>query len=169
MNMKDVKGYEGLYAVTDDGQVWSHRNKIFLKQRENNSGYLMVNLSKDCKQKTFTVHRLVLSTFNPIENMENYEASHIDENRYNNTLENLEWLEEHKDNCNMPLHKERVSINSSRKIRPIMCVETGAVYKSMMEAERQTGIHHNLIWRVVRGERRTAGGFHWVYSEVEAA
>ena len=45
--MKDIKGYEGLYAVTEDGQIWSYRSKKFLKPNKNTSGYLYVILYKD--------------------------------------------------------------------------------------------------------------------------
>lgn len=158
--MRRINGYED-YAVTENGEVWSYKRKKFLKQRENNSGYMLVNLSKNGEAKTFLVHRLVLMTFCPVDDMNNKEASHKDENRYNNTLSNLEWID-HVDNCNMPLYKTRVGSNKSRKRRAVMCVETGEIYKNCMEAERLTGVFHNLIYRVLKGERNTAGGLHWV-------
>ena len=166
--MKDIKNYEGLYAVTEDGRVWSHRRQKFMATRPNNAGYLMVDLRKDGKTRTFTVHRLVLTTFNPVEGMEKLEVGHKDENNLNNRLDNLEWTI-HKDNCNMPLYKERVVHHGPRQRRPIMCIETGMVYKNMMDAERQTGVKHNLIYRVVKGERNSTKGLHWCYADVEAA
>lgn len=51
-----------------------------------------------------------------------------------------------------------------KESKPIICVETNITYFGMMEAERQTGIHHNNICKCARGERKTAGGFHWRYA-----
>lgn len=48
---------------------------------------------------------------------------------------------------------------------PILCVETNIVYFGMMEAERQTGIHHNNISKCAKGDRNTAGGYHWRYAD----
>ena len=63
--MKDIKGYEGLYAVTENGQVWSYRSQIFLKQMANKDGYLRVGLNKDGIKKQFMVHRLVGEAYIP--------------------------------------------------------------------------------------------------------
>jgi hypothetical protein len=57
--MRDIKGYEGLYAVTSCGKVWSYRSKKFLKPYDNGFGYLYVNLNNDGKKKQFKIHRLV--------------------------------------------------------------------------------------------------------------
>ena len=57
--MKDVVGYEGLYAVTSCGKVYSYKSKKFLKPLKDKDGYLQVNLHKDGEQKTYKIHRLV--------------------------------------------------------------------------------------------------------------
>ena len=41
--MVDIKNYEGLYAITEDGKVWSHRSKKFLKPRNNGHGYFVLH------------------------------------------------------------------------------------------------------------------------------
>lgn len=51
--MKDIRGYEGLYAITMSGRIWSHYSKKFLKLRANRYGYIVVNLHKDGDCKTF--------------------------------------------------------------------------------------------------------------------
>lgn len=163
--MKDIKGYEGLYAVTSCGKVWSYKSKIFLKPQRNNSGYLMVGLHKEGHEKKCLIHRLVLETYKPCENMDKLDASHRDENRENNNLNNLEWLT-HKDNLNYGSHNEKQSkahTNHPKKSKKVRCVETRIIYPSMKEASRQTGIHNDTISRCCRGVYQKAGGFHWEF------
>ena len=96
--MKDIKGYEGLYAVTSCGKVWSYRKKIFLKPGKDKFGYLQVTLSKNgCKQNK-RIHRLVMETYCPIEGMDNLDVDHIDFNIENNSLNNLRWLAPEQNN-----------------------------------------------------------------------
>ena len=102
--MKDVKNYEGLYAVTQDGKVWSYpkpcssKNGIFLKlqisitkhNRSTPHKQLLVGLWKNKKRKMCQVHRLVAQTF--ISNPENKpDINHLDGNPLNNNIDNLEW------------------------------------------------------------------------------
>ena len=103
--MRDVIGFEGLYAVTSCGKVWSYKNKKFLKNLNHTDGYLVVNLYKNGKHYTKRVHRLVCEAY--VENPNNYtEISHLDETRIHNWVNNLAWCS-HSQNCNMPLYKER--------------------------------------------------------------
>lgn len=88
--MVDIKGYEGLYAVTKDGQIWSYRSNKFLSSHISNSGYMRVHLSKNNVGKNYSVHRLVAEAF--ISNPKNYPCvNHKDENKLNNNVDNLEW------------------------------------------------------------------------------
>lgn len=89
--IKDVKGFEGLYQVTANGSVWSIRTSKFLKARPDRDGYMRLGLTKCGKQSTMFIHRIVAEAF--IDNPENKpEVNHIDCNRANNKLENLEWV-----------------------------------------------------------------------------
>lgn len=103
--MKDIPNYEGLYAVTRDGRVWSYpkprssKNGMWLKQqllitkhnRTKQHNQLLVGLYKDKKRKVFLVHRLVALTYIP--NSENKpDINHRDGNPLNNNVDNLEWV-----------------------------------------------------------------------------
>ena len=91
--MTDVIGYEGLYSVTQDGQVWAYQNRLhkgkFLKPSLK-KGYPFVCLCKDSKIVQKTVHRLVAEAYLP--NPDNLpQVNHKDSNKENNNLSNLEW------------------------------------------------------------------------------
>lgn len=96
---KDIRGYEGLYQVSNLGRVRSldrrdKRNRYWpervLKSIVGKFGYASVHLLKDGVTKTAKVHRLVALMF--IENPNNYkEVNHKDENKLNNSVDNLEW------------------------------------------------------------------------------
>ncbi len=172
--MKEIKGYEGLYSVTENGQIWSERSKKFLVSTPNSQGYLLVTLSKQGERKKYRVHRLVLQTFCPVDNMENLQVNHKDENKQNNCLSNLEWSNSSANN-NYGSRLSRISSTLRNKVEegfalcgknaPVkcQCVETGVIYNSLNEAERKTGIGSANIHRAILNYKygHTAGGFHW--------
>ena len=95
--MKDIKGYEGLYAITPEGEVWSYRNERFLVPKANSKGYLRVKLFKDGQMKRYRVHRLVAEAYLP--NPDNLpQVDHINEDKTNNCVNNLQWIT-NRDNC----------------------------------------------------------------------
>lgn len=91
MIWRDINGYEGLYKISSNGQVKSLRNQVILKQFPDKDGYYRVNLTnKYGLKKQYAVHRLLAMTF--IENPENKTViNHIDGDKQNNQLDNLEW------------------------------------------------------------------------------
>jgi hypothetical protein len=167
---KDIKGYEGLYAVNEKGEIKALERKVkkgdcwvtkkeCLKSFNLHRGYLKVVLSKDGKAKTYRVHRIVAEAF--IENPNNYtEVNHIDEDKTNNCVENLEW-------CNRE-HNIEHSIKSGKFIIKMVSqydLEGNFIktYKSVSEAERETGIPRTHICKCVLGRygHKTAGGYVW--------
>lgn len=157
--MKDIKDYEGRYAVTEDGQIWSYKRKIFLKPSKSKNGYLKVVLCKEAKTKTFLVHRLVLETYCPVEDMENLQVNHKSEIKTDNSLNNLEWCDA-KYNNNYGTRNNRAARANGKTVR---CVETNEVFYSLAEAERQTGISRQCIGFCCNGKTKTAGGYHWEF------
>ena len=107
---KDVRGWEGLYQISNLGNVRTlHYKKPYLRKlSKTQRGYLVVNffISKG-KYKNYSVHRLVAEAFIP--NPNNLpQINHKDENRLNNRVDNLEWCT-NKYNCNYGHHCENLS------------------------------------------------------------
>lgn len=87
--MKDIPGYEGLYAADENGTIYSRKNGP-MKPYVNVGGYWRVNLFKDGSAKHEYVHRLVAKTFLP--NPDNLpEINHINRDKSDNQVINLEW------------------------------------------------------------------------------
>ena len=185
---KDIDGYEGLYQVSNLGRVKSldryvhtSNGKIYhvagkvLKAQVDKKGYSIVRLTKDGKGLTKKVHRLVAIAF--ILNSNNLpEVNHKDENKENNTVDNLEWCDS-KYNNNFGTKKQRISkalkgrTNNPKMCKPIVGkeIKTGNIvyFPSAAEAERVLGIKHTNITQVCKGSKyyKSAGGYYWHYVE----
>lgn len=124
--MKDIKGYEGLYAVTSCGKVWSYRRKKFLSPSHDQGGYLMVNLSVGGKVKTQYIHRLVAEAYIP--NPEGKpQVDHLDEVKEHNNIQNLTWATPGENSRRSNTGRKRTW---ESKARPIYCVELDRYFKS---------------------------------------
>ncbi len=106
---KDIPDYEGLYQISNWGQIlslikWRKTYKRILRPSTGKYGYLIVHLFKNRQSKKFFVHRLVLGTFvGPCP--DGMECCHKDGNAKNNHINNLEW-NTHKENVkHQILHK----------------------------------------------------------------
>lgn len=87
---KDIKNLEGKYQVSNLGNVRNKKTFVVLNPRINKYGYRQIIFKYDGKEKTKLVHRLVAEAF--LENPNGYEiVNHIDYNRLNNNVDNLEW------------------------------------------------------------------------------
>lgn len=155
--LTDIAGYEGLYAITNCGKVWSYRKNTFLKSYLAR-GYFKVCLCKDGTHKQLLVHRLVAETFLP--NPQNLpQINHKDENKKNNCVENLEWCSA-KYNINYGNHNEMVGKKHRKKV---YCVELDRVFESIRLAAKEFNLSDTNISKCCRGKYKTTGGFHWKY------
>ena len=151
--MKDINGYEGLYAVTSCGKVWGYKRKRFLSPRLH-GGYLRVALSKNGVTEDFYVQRIVAETYIP--NPNNLpQVNHKDENKENNCVKNLEWCDAEY-NINYGTRNARVAKN-------VRCVELNKTYNSITEAAHDVKVTVQLISACLRGLKKTAGKYHWEY------
>lgn len=148
--MKDISGYEGLYAITSCGRVWSYKTNKFLKLKKENTGYLQVGISKDGVRKFYGIHRLVAMTYIP-NPLGLPQVNHKDEDKHNNCLQNLEWCD------------AKYNMNYGSRGKDVYCEELERIFKSGSEAATCLGIDASSIGKCCRGERKTAGGYHFKF------
>lgn len=167
---KDIEGYEGVYHVSNLGRAKRVTTGRILKSGKDRGGYLQVDLCKNGKHKTHRIHRLVAQAFIP--NPENKpEVNHIDENKTNNMVSNLEWMTA-KENSNHGTRNERMAkaISKSNSI-PIIAtnIKTGESTElyGTSECARQLGLNQSNITSVLKGRRETVGGYTFQYKEEE--
>ena len=161
----DGEIYEN-YEVSNLGKIRSLNYKRTGEVKELKfkviGGYLRVVLYKDGKQKNYYVHRLVATAFIPNDDTENKtDVNHIDENKQNNHVSNLEWCTREQ-NINHGTRTERATKAQGKKT---ICVETGIVYESTREVERKLGLNHRHICDCCNGKYKTCGGYKWYYLE----
>lgn len=185
---KDIQGFEGLYQVSNMGNVRSfdrvieverngitmkqHRKGKVLRQLPRKHGYLAVFLYKsDGKRTHESVHRLVASAFCE-RKKEATEVNHKNEIKTDNRAENLEWIT-HKENTNYGTAKERRNQTCREKRIRWKAVRQYdldgnlvAEYPSLKEMEKQTGFSDGNVCAYLRGKipsTRRPYGFHWEY------
>lgn len=96
---KPIEGYEGIYDIWRDGRVWSYKSGKFLKACLDKYGYQYIALSVNASRKNKYIHRLIALHFIP--NPKNYrEVDHIDQDKLNNSIENLRWVTCQQNNTN---------------------------------------------------------------------
>lgn len=138
--IKDFSNYE----ISNKGNIRRKDTKQLLKQQTSIHGYKNILLWKDGKPKNCRIHRLVLESFKPIDNCKSLQVNHIDTNRENNNLNNLEWVTP-KENCNKKKKKE-IFYNSQQ------CYDkNGKMFNSYREAGKYYNISPNTVKRDVLG------------------
>lgn len=177
---KDIHGFEGLYLISSFGRIKSlgngkssdPRTKVerFLKTRIKNSGYEQVKLCKNGKCNHYLVHRLMAVTF--IENRNNLpEINHIDGNKQNNTLSNLEWVSSSENQIHafkLGLQKSIKGKDNKQSIPVLQLSKDGLLIKewgSIKQIKREAGLNTYGIIGCCKNKvkYKTAYGFKWQY------
>ena len=158
------------YTITRDGKIFSNYFKKYLKGYLNPKGYIYIRLSCfDGKGRLFLLHRVIWYYFNG-EIPSDYDVNHIDENKTNNALCNLNLLTR-KDNNNWGTHNERMKKNltnhpnTSKRVAQIN-LSTGEIIKewpSTRDVGRQLGFNSSTISKVCRGILSQSAGYGWKY------
>ena len=183
---KWIDGYENMYQVSNIGHVRSVDRYVYcevspnklqhlfgkaLKIRTDKKGYATVGLSKDGKQKVGKIHRLVAQAFipNPL-NLP--QVNHIDGNKTNNNVLNLEWCDNSYNQKHAWAHGLQPSYEESNgRGRPAKAVamldlNTGEVlrtFDTLASVKRETGINQFNVRSVCVGDRHHAGGYGWKF------
>lgn len=173
---RDIKGYEGLYQVSNLGRVrslgftfigkgghlYSRPGKIL--KAKNDRGYLSLTLCKDKKHTSALVHRLVAEAF--INNPNNLpQVNHKDENPSNNKVDNLEWCDA-KYNINYGNRNLKNSIIQGKRVLQFdLNGEIVKEYLSSQLAARENNYSRGTIWLVCTGRRKQAYGYKWMFKE----
>jgi len=170
---KDIDFTEGMYQISSYGQVRNKGTGYILKQSGDGRGYLKANICEKRKR----VHRLVALAFIP--NPENEpQVNHINENKTDNRVDNLEWCDAkynngygtrtsravaHIDYAKKVKHTDYLKVADKQSVAIIATDFNNKEYffKSLMDAERKTGIGHGGISGCINGKSKTASKMVW--------
>ena len=154
-----IEGFEN-YEVSNLGKVRNIKSGRMLKPHLNHNGYLKHHLYRHDKQKELFLHRIIATAF--IDNPgEKPQVNHIDENKLNNDLSNLEWCTG-RENLVHGTRTKRVAEKLSKKVIQLDLNDSVLnEFESMGQAERETGVPSGNISRCCNGERKSAGGYKW--------
>lgn len=162
---KDIPNYEGLYQVSNLGDVRSLDRVVIVKSKtgisysqirkgkilkpSDNGGYLYVNLCKDCVSTTHFIHRLVAEAF--VINVDTniyVEVNHKNGNKHRNVFNNLEWVTpsenmQHAIRLGLnPVHTEQAA---AARRKPVKCVNDGNTFESIKAAALYYNTTHDNI------------------------
>ena len=154
-----VVGFEK-YEVSNLGKVRNIKSGKILKPHLRRDGYLVHGLWKNNKKKNLYLHRIIATAF--IDNPEaKPQVNHIDENKTNNDLSNLEWCTI-RENINHGTRTNRVAEKRSKKVVQLDLDDNVLnVFKSMRQAGRETGIDASSIAKCCNGKLKSSGGYKW--------
>lgn len=180
---KDIPGYENLYQASSLGRIKScakticytngkiiHRKEKILSLVNSYGQYLTVGLNKNSEHKTYNVHYLIALTF--IENPDNLPCiNHKDENKYNNTVNNLEWCSYSYNTTYNNAMRTRLntrnannSFGCEKKVHQCdLQGNTIRVWNSVRSIERELGYKSSNISSCCLNKRKTAYGYIWKY------
>lgn len=150
-----LEGTEGQYEISSCGRIWSNITNRILRTYINSAGYVMATFPINGVKKRRMVHRLVAEAF--IQNVENKPMiNHIDADRTNNNVENLEWCT----NRENVMHGFKIGTikRHPHHEKPVMRSD-GKRYRSMSEAARDLGVPYSYIRDVCNGTQKSTRGY----------
>jgi hypothetical protein len=177
---QNIEGFEGLYKVSTKGVVISlgkgkstnpdKCKQRVIKPRIKNNGYMQVKISKEGKRSHLLLHRVVAKTF-ILNNDNKPEVNHIDGDKQNNDISNLEWVtssENQKHAFRIGKQKAIKDIHNKQSIKIRQLDLNGNIIKvwnSINQVKREIGFNTFGIIKCCQKQKRynTAYGYKWEY------
>ena len=155
----EIEGFEK-YEVSNLGRVRNIKSGRILKPFPNRGGYLRHKLYGYGKKKNLPLHRIIATAF--IDNPDGKPCvNHIDENKLNNDLSNLEWCTVKENN----IHGTRTKRAAEKCFKKVIQLDLNDnvlnEFESMRQAERETGVSVGNISSCCNGKTKSAGGYKW--------
>lgn len=184
---KEIKDYEGLYQISNIGQVKSLKRMVvrnnnrpqlveekILKPTVNKNGYMFICLYKNGVKKRCQVHRLVAEAFYG-EIPKGMQVNHINEIKSDNRLENLNLMTP-KENTNWgtAIQRRIEKLINGKKSKSVLQIDKNtnkviAEFPSIREVERQLGISNSHISKCCLGKQKQSYGFIWKFKKESVA
>ena len=150
-----------LYDCSSYGRIRNHKTGRILKTHINTRGYEHLTLRKNNEPHTERVHRLVALTFLPTSNPERLDVNHIDGNKLNNHVSNLEWCTR-SENIRHGIENGLIRTNDyGHSRRAIRVVETNEVFSSIRECARKLKLDQSTISQYLLGRCTKVKGHHF--------
>lgn len=163
-----IKDYEGIYEINEVGKIRRIDRNYFLKPMLGKNGYFMVCLWKQNTPGYRYIHRILAEAFLP--NPKSLPTvNHIDGNKGNNDLSNLEWASYSRNNKHAyETGLKNPSRNTGPK-KPVIQLDINGIkiseFVSAIEAAKKTGISTTTVYRILHGKRKSSRGFIFKYKE----
>ena len=149
------------YDVSSNGGIYSRKRNIVMKVQTDGWGYPRVSLLNNGHKSTKYVHRLVADAFikNPLNKPE---INHIDGNKLNNRIDNLEWVTRSENEIHAFKTKlnDRSSYDAGKNKKKVTISETGETFESITECSKKLGCSHTAIINCLQGKSKTCKGYH---------
>ena len=153
---KEIPGFPKYYAC-NNGEIWSEKTHRFLKKNLTKDGYFRVGLTRGMETRQYLVHRLIAQTFLP--NEENLPiVNHIDENKQNNTVDNLEWCTISYNSSYGQGKKKKIIMcdkNTHQELKTFNCAQEAVEFLQKSNAK--------YLSECALGKRKSAYGYWWKY------
>ena len=166
---KDIKGYEGLYKISNKGNVRSLKRNVILKPGINHKGYYYVILYKKSISKSYRIHRLVAEAFVP--NPNNLpQVNHKNGIKTCNEDWNLEWTDNSGNQKHAFANGLQTNVgNNNPNIQPVNQYDLDGNFikhwDSIYDVTKQLSYSRSSIWRCCTNRQKTSHGFIWRYTK----